>query len=216
MKIWPEKISGMFHAFTGHDGAIDYSVMFITSLKLSVLPLFALPLIEFFMTLEQIFSSGLMKESIEYISFSSNSVGVWYYESIAYGMSGALFAARIQYINLFSANILKVIILLALIFTLTQRLGVLFCAWFLSSLFVRPLVLWYSCVAVREIASKQGMDAINAADSIMPFVVILSFLTVFGAVLWPAFMLIMKVICDYISFAVYKGNKLARTMGMRK
>lgn len=215
-KLWPEKIAGMFHAFTGHDGAIDYSVMFTTSLKLSFLPIFALPIIEFLMSVEQMFSDGLMKESIEFVSFSSNTAGIWFFESIAYSTSGALFAIRIQYLNEFTANILKIIILLALIFTVSQRLGILFCAWFLSSLFVRPVILWYSCMAVKDIASKQGLDAILTTQSDMNVVIALSFFTILFAVLWPVFMLIMKVFCDYISFAVYKGNKLSQAFRVRK
>jgi hypothetical protein len=215
-KIWPEKIAGMFHAFTGHDGDFDYSVMFITSLKLAFLPIFALPIIEFLFSIEQMFSNGLMKDSIEYVSISSSTSGIFFYESIAYGICGPIFASRIQYLNEFSANVLIVIVLLAVVFTFAQKIGALLCAWFLTALFVRPVTLWYSCEAVKDIASKQGLDAVLTTQSDMTAVVILSFLTVFFAVFWPVFMLIMKVVCDYISYAVYKGNKLSQAFGGRK
>jgi hypothetical protein len=122
-KICPEKIAGTFHAFTGNDGSIDYSVMFFTSLKLAFLPIFALPIIEFLISIEQMFSNGLMNEAIEFVSFSSDSAGVWLFKSIAYAICGPIFAMRIQYLNEFSANVLIVIVLLAVVFNFAQKLG---------------------------------------------------------------------------------------------
>lgn len=208
-KMYPEKIAGLFHAFTGHEGAIDYSVMFETTAILSLLPVFVFPILEFFRSLEQVFTASLMTDSMEYITFSSQTSGVWFFESIAYTICGPLFAFRIQYINEFYAHIFKVIILLALIFVVSKRLGVLFCCWYLSALFVRPLVLFYSSLAVKDIASKTGIQAVLATQTNMSLVLFLSFFTVLVAVLWPVFMLILKIFCDYLTFAFFKAQKLA-------
>jgi hypothetical protein len=215
-KTWPEQVSGIFHAFTGHEGFFDYSVMFITSVKLALLPIFSLTMIDFLISIEQMFSNGLMKDSIEYVAFSDKTAGIWYFESIAYGITGTLFALRIQYINEFTANILKIILLIAIIWNTSQYFGIMFYAWFLSALAMRPLVLLYSSWAVKDIASKNGIEAIAATQADMSLVVILSFVTALVLVTWPIFMLLIKVICDYLMGAVYKAVRISDGMRLKR
>jgi hypothetical protein len=133
-KTFPEQVSGVYQAFTGQEGFFDYSVMFTTTLKLALLPVFALPILDFFLTLEQSVSSALMKDSVQYIAFTGKTAGVWFFESIAYAATGTLFALRIEYINLFTANLLKIILLFAVPWGISRYLGRLLCAWFVSAL----------------------------------------------------------------------------------
>ena len=209
-KMFPEKISGAFQAFTGHEGAIDYSVLFETTAILAMLPVFIFPILEFFRTLEQVFTDSLMTDSMEYISFASQDAGVGFFESITYTICAPFFAFRIQYINEFYAHVFIVILLLALVFRFSKMIGLLFCAWYLSALFVRPVVLFYSSLAVKDVASKSGMEAVLATQANMSLVLILSFITVLVAVLWPVLILILKIITDYITYAVFKANRITK------
>jgi hypothetical protein len=216
-KVFPEQVSGVFQAFTGHEGFFDYSVMFTTTLKLALLPVFALPIIDFLLTMEQSISSALMKDSIQYIAFTGKTAGVWFFESIAYAATGTLFALRIQYINLFTANILKIILLFAIPWGVSRDLGRLLCAWFISALIMRPIVLWYSCLAVQDIANQSDtISAIIATQCDMSLVILFSFLTAVILLLWPVFMILIKIICDYVLVIFYKAIRISDARGVRK
>jgi hypothetical protein len=216
-KTFPEQVSGVYQAFTGHEGFFDYSVMFTTTLKLALLPVFALPIIDFFLTMEQSISSALMKDSIQYITFTGKTAGVWFFETIAYAVTGSLFALRIQYINLFTANILKILLLFAIPWGVLRYLGWLFCAWFISSLIMRPIVLWYSCLAVQAIANQRDpISAIIATQCDMTLVILFSFITAVILLLWPVFMILIKVVCDYVLVIFYKAVRISDALGGRR
>jgi hypothetical protein len=217
-KTFPEQVSGIYQAFTGHEGFFDYSVMFTTTLKLALLPVFALPIIDFFLTMEQSVSSALMKDSIQYIAFTGKTAGVWFFESIAYAATGTLFALRIQYINLFTANILKTILLFAVPWGVSRYLGRLLCAWFISALIMRPIVLWYSCLAVQDIANNQDniVAAIAATQCDMTLVILFSFITAVILLLWPVFMILIKIVCDYVLVIFYKAIRISDALGGRR
>jgi len=217
-KTFPEQVSGVFQAFTGHEGFFDYSVMFTTTLKLALLPVFALPIIDFFLTIEQSISSALMKDSISYIAFSGKTVGVWFFESVAYAVTGTLFALRIQYINLFTANILKIILLLAISWSISSYIAKLACAWFISCLIMRPIVLWYSCLAVQDIANNQDniVAAVAATQCDMALVILFSFVTALVLILWPVILIIVKILCDYVLVIFYKAVRISDALGGRR
>lgn len=205
----PEELDGLCSMFSGHSGNFDYSRLIKTTLLLGVLPIFALPILDFLLTLEQTFSSGLMKSSLEFISFSADSAGVYFFESIAYAICGWLFALRIQFINEFCANILIVILLLSIAWSNTKHFAVLFIAWFISALAMRPIVLWYSCKAVEHIANQETTKlAILVTPGAMKLVVFLSFVTALVLVLWPLLMMILKIVVNYIFGIVFKALRL--------
>jgi hypothetical protein len=209
-KTFPEQVSGVYQAFTGHEGFFDYSVMFTTTLKLALFPVFALPIIDFFLTMEQSISAALMKDSIQYIAFTGKTVGVWFFEAIAYAVTGSLFALRIQYINLFTANILKILLLFAIPWGVLRYLGRLFCAWFISCLIMRPIVLWFSCLAVQDVANQgDPISAIMATQSDMTLVILFSFITALVLVLWPVLTIVIKIVCDYILIIFYKAVRVS-------
>jgi hypothetical protein len=217
-KTFPEQVSGVFQAFTGHEGFFDYSVMFTTTLKLALLPVFALPIIDFLLTIEQSISAALMKDSISYIAFTGKTAGVWFFESIAYAFTGTLFALRIQYINFFTANILKLILLMAITWNISSYIAKLLCAWFISCLIMRPIVLWYSCLAVQDIANSQQniIAAMAATQSDMTLVILFSFLTALALVLWPVIIIVWKILCDYVLVIFYKAVRISDALGGKK
>jgi hypothetical protein len=179
------------------------------TLKLGLLPILALPIIDFLLTTEQVISSGFVAGSLEFISFSADTAGVYFFESIAYAMCGWLFALRIQFINEFCAHILIIILLLSIAWWNTKHFAMLFIMWFISALAMRPLVLWYSCKAVEHIASQESTKmAILVTPGTMTLVVVLSFITALVLVLWPILLTIVKIVVNYIFGVVFKALRL--------
>jgi hypothetical protein len=208
-RVCPEKVEGICNLFLGHGGNFDYSVLIIATLKLTLLPIFALPIIDFLITTEQTMSSGLMTSSLEFISFSADTTGIYIFESIAYAVCGWIFALRIQVINEFCAHVLIIILLLTIAWWNTKYFAVLFITWFVSALAMRPLVLFYSCKAVEHISSQRSTAmSIFVTPGTMTLVCILSFLTAVVFVLWPVVMLVVKIIMDYLLGAVFKSLRL--------
>ena len=217
----PEKVEGFCNLFLGHGGHFDYTVLIIATLKLTLLPIFALPIIDFLISLEQTISSGFMANSLKFISFSSDTAGIYLFESIAYAVCGWIFALRIQIINEFTAHILIVILLFTIAWWNTKHFAILFVTWFVSALAMRPLVLFYSCKAVEHIANQESTAMkVLATPGTMSLVVILTFFTAVVFVLWPVVMLIIKIVMDYLLGVVFKSLRLYgtynRIKGMRR
>jgi hypothetical protein len=202
--------------FTGHEGFFDYTATLKTTLKLGIMPILALPMIDTLLTLEQVISSGLTLESLQFIDTPSVSTGgIWIFEALAYASCGWLFGIRIEYINLFAAHILIIILLLCLTWSVSKYVGEMFIAWFFSALIMRPIVLWLSALAVEDIA-RQPNEAMKIAATTgdMTLVVIGSFLIAFVLVLWPIVMLLLKVLSNYLLGTGYKIIKVSNQLKM--
>jgi len=201
-KECPEQIAAITNRFTGHDGFFDYSLPVTITLKLALYPIAAFFLIDTLMSFEQVLSTGLMKDSLEYISFSMKTDDIWLFESITYAVNASLFAIRIQYINEFTANILKIIILFVAPWGLLKNIAELLGAWFLSSLFMRPIVLWFSSLAVKDIAEQTGEIArVTVTTGDMTIVSIATFFVAVAMVLGPIIWLLIKVLMFYYTGA---------------
>lgn len=210
----PELVSSAYQTVTGHDGFFS-SPTIKTTLKVSFLPLAALMVIDFLMTVEQLLSSGLMQDSLEYIQLSTKTVGVYFFESVAYASCGTLFAERAMYINFFCKHIIKILILVLLPWYTAEQFAKMLAAWFVSCLFARPLVLWYSSIAVEDIASKQTtaeMIAATAFDGTL--MVVLSCVTMIVFISWPILNFVMKVLTNYIMGAGFKLVRLNNNIQM--
>jgi hypothetical protein len=205
----PELVSSIYEKVTGNDGFLSSNVTINQTLKVSFLPLAALMLIDTAMTIEQLASSGLMQDAMQYIQLSTKTIGVFFFESLAYASCGSMFATRIMYINFFCKHIIKILIIFILPWYSTSQFAKMMWAWFLTSLFARPLVLWYSSLAVEDIASKTTtMEMISATQFDMTLVIIISFITMIVFVFWPVINFIIKIIVNYIMGAGYKLIKL--------
>jgi hypothetical protein len=205
----PELVSSMYEKVTGHDGFLSSNVTINQTLKVAFLPLAALMLIDTAMSIEQLASSGLMQDAMQYIQLSTKTIGVFLFESLAYASCGSLFATRIIYINFFCKHIIKILIIFILPWYSSSQFAKMLWLWFLTSLFSRPIVLWYSSLAVEDIASKTTTtDMIAATQFNMTLVIIISFITMLVFVLWPVINFILKIIVNYIMGAGYKLIKL--------
>lgn len=227
-KDHPEKIDAISNRFTGHSSIFDYSTSFKTALKLGLGPIVVFFAIDTLTSFEQALSSGLMMDSIEYISLTADKAGIWFFETISYGMTGWIFASRIQYINEFTAHSLKIILMFVIPWGWLYHVAGLFSAWFCSALFMRPIVLYYSSDAVKDLAGVSFLpnvtdldpnEAYNAVWSSvgtagvettakMTTVSILTFVTAVVLVLGPLIYAIFKILV-YYAVGQYKAAKIA-------
>lgn len=213
----PGLIASLSEKFSGHDGFYGSKLTVETALIGAFLPLAVFMGIDFLMTLEQLLSSGLMQDAMQYIQLSTKTVGIFFFESAAYASCGSMFAERAIYINFFCKHILKILILALFPLYSFKQFSKMLGTWFVSCLFARPLVLWYSSLAVEDIASKSSNAAMIAATAFdMSLVVIISFLTMLVLVLWPILNFIIKVITNYIMGAGFKLIRLNNNIQMLK
>ncbi|MCE5226194.1 MAG: hypothetical protein LLG05_10120 [Porphyromonadaceae bacterium] len=227
-KDYPEKIDAISNRFTGHSSVFDYSVSFKTALKLGLGPIVLFFIIDTLVSFEQALSSGLMLDSIEYISLTADKAGIWFFETMSYGMTGWFFASRIQYVNLFTAHSLKIILMFVIPWGWLYHVAGLLSAWFCSALFMRPIVLYYSSSAVKDLAgvgilpNVTSLDPNDAYDAVwssvgtagaqtaaeMTTVSILTFVTAMVLVVGPLLYAIFKILI-YYAVGQYKAAKIS-------
>jgi len=223
-KTSPEFVDSITSIFNGHEEIYDYTVYFKTLLKLTILPIAAFPIIEGLLELEQGLSSGMLLNAMEFLNTTNAAGGVWFFEGMCYTFCGWFFAFRLQFMNMFIAHLLKIILLFSFMWWNARYIAQILGEWFLSALSMRPIVLWYSCVAVQHIASVNtnfgitpdmspneayrqvwsttgDVAGIIALD--MTLVTIASAITVIIALLWPIFKVIIKIIMGYFKSALF-------------
>lgn len=228
-KTAPETIAGISNRFTGHDGAFDYYIWFETMMFLGFLPVIALPLIQGIMEIEQVISSGMMHNAMEFLNLNSGVTGaIFFFEGFTYTSCGAFFAARIQFINQFTANIMKIIFLFSISWLGSRGVAKIMVEWFISALFMRPIVLFYSSKAVEHIGSfdtQYGItpdmnprqayaqvwsttaDVAGAIAIDMSLVLICSTITAAVLILWPVIKFLIDVVMKKLGNVIYKVAK---------
>lgn len=210
---YPEKIADLNNKFTGRDGFFDYSFSFKMTILLAFAPFMAFFILDTLFTWEQLWSSGYMQNSLEYIGLSADTSVIWLFETISYALNSGLFALRIQYINEYTANILKVIILFFIPWGLFTYLAQILSAWFVSVLFMRPLVLMYSAKAVQNIAEHETTSGkLLASLGVMQLTSFLTFVTALVMVLGPLIWIAIKIFTQYLVGAGYKVMKISREL----
>lgn len=218
----PGFVSAIDKRFIGHDEIHDYTVWLEALGTVVILAIIALPSIEEILELEQGFSEGLTLNALEFLKLSPASPSVFYWESQAYAFCARFFIWRIEYINWFAGNVFKFIILFSISLFYSRYLAVLFTTWFLSAIFMRPLVLWYSNIAIKDIASAYPqtdsmygelsglLDLNGIIHQDMTFVLFASAITCIVCIFGPILVMILKIIFDYLLGCLYKYLLLAR------
>jgi hypothetical protein len=70
---------------------------------------------------------------------------------------------------------------------------------------------------VQDIANQgDTFSAILATQSDMTLVILFSFITAVILLLWPVFMILIKVICDYVLVIFYKAIRISEAIGGRR
>jgi hypothetical protein len=221
----PVTVSKINKSFIGHEEIYDYSVWLTTIGKLIFFAILAMPIIIEVLDYELNLSSGLTLNAFEFLKVTPAAPHVFYWESQAYGICAPCFLGRIKFIDLYSAHIFKIILLYAIAWLYSDKIAKLLTCWFLSAVFMRPVVLWYSNIAIKDIAHTYPAtnstfgnfvaqyDIAGVASLDMKLVIYASALTAIVALVWPVIMLIFEIIKDYLLGVIYTVVKLCKISG---
>lgn len=221
-KHMPETVESINKKFIGHSEIYDYTVWFETLIKLVGLAVFSLSIIAGILEFEQMLSSGMTLDAFEFLKVTPAAPRVYLWESIAYGACAKFFLFRIQYINFFAGYAFRIILMFCVAMFYSDYIAKILTAWFLSAVFMRPLVLWYSNIAIKDIANAYpetdtlmgdvvatfDLNSIVAID--MSAVLFASLLTVIIALLWPIFMAIIEIVCRYLLGVILKAARIIK------
>ncbi len=221
-KNMPETVEKINKKFIGHNEVYDYTVWLETLFKLVGLAILALPIIAEILEFEQNLSSGLTLNAFEFLKVTPAAPNVYFWESWAYGFCARFFLFRIEYIDLFAAHVFKIILMFCVALFYSEYIAKILTAWFLSAVFMRPLVLWYSNVAIKDIANTYPQTNSSIGDIVaifdlksvayhdMGMVLFASVITVIIALLWPVIMAIIEIVCGFLLNVILKAARILR------
>ena len=184
-KFKPEEAGKVTEFFSGAQHFLGFGLYFKTLILLILLPAGLPFLLDYSIDLEQAWSSGIMQDSLEYISFSMKNAPLYFYQGISYLLSGGFFLARIELINTIYAKVLFVAIAIAMPFKFIRYLGLGVLLFFETVLFMRPIVLLINAKTVQHVAEMSPAQALIAAPSFYGTMMIVTIIVVILGTLWP-------------------------------
>lgn len=184
-KYKPEKAGEVTKIFSGAEHFIGFGLYFKTLILLILLPAGLPFLLDYSIDLEQAWSSGIMQDSLEYISFSVENAPLYFYQGISYLLSGGFFLSRIELINTIYAKVLFVAIAIAIPFKFIRYLGLGVLLFFETVLFMRPIVLLINAKTVQHVAEMPTAQALIAAPPYYGTMMIVTIIVVILGTLWP-------------------------------
>lgn len=184
-KYKPEKAGEITEFFSGSEHFLGLGLYYKTLLLLIVLPAGLPFLLDYSIELEQAWSSGIMQDSLDYISFSTENIPLYFYQAISYALSGTFFLARIAIINDVYAKVLFVALAIAIPWGFIRYLGIGVLLFFEAILFVRPLVLLINAKTVQHVAEMSTAQAFAAAPYYYGTMTVFTVLVMAFSVLWP-------------------------------
>ncbi|MFA6876059.1 MAG: hypothetical protein WCQ87_05450 [Parabacteroides sp.] len=192
-KFRPEQAGEITEFFSGAKHFLGFSLYYKTLLLLIILPAGLPFILDYSMELEQAWSSGIMANSLEYISFSTENIPLYFYQAISYTLSGPFFLARVNFINIVYAKVLILAILIAIPWQFIRYLGFGILLFFETILFMRPIVLLINAKTVQHVASMSAAQAIIAAPAYYGTMTIVTVVVVAIGTLWPFVYIIYKL-----------------------
>ena len=184
-KYKPEEAGEVTKIFSGAEHFIGFGLYFKTLILLILLPAGLPFLLDYSIDLEQAWSSGIMQDSLEYISFSVENAPLYFYQGISYLLSGGFFLSRIELINTIYAKVLLVAIAIAIPFKFIRYLGLGVLLFFETVLFMRPIVLLINAKTVQHVAEMPTAQALIAAPPYYGTMMIVTIIVVILGTLWP-------------------------------
>jgi len=203
-KIYPTKAAEVTEFFTGAQQFIGYKLFFETLFLLIALPTILPIVLDYSIQFEQAWSSGIMQDTLEYIPLSTENIPLYFYQAIAYILSGSFFLARIELINVTYAKVLFLALALAIPWNFIRYIGIGVFLYFETALFMRPVVLLINAITVKQITSMSTTAAFLTMDFTYGLMVIVTVLIVFLATMWPFVYLI------YLMFRSKPGRYISR------
>lgn len=193
-KISPERAGEITEFFAGSQLFVGYGLYVKTLFLLIALPTILPFILDYSIEFEQALSSGIMQNSLEFISFSTENVPLYFYQAISYVLSGAFFLARVQFINVIYAKVLFLALALCIPWNFIRYLGLGAFLYFETALFMRPLVLWMNAEMVKHVASMSTATAIATAPATYGIMTIITVIVVVLATMWPFLYIICRLL----------------------
>ncbi|MDM7917796.1 MAG: hypothetical protein QUS12_01345 [Methanosarcina sp.] len=184
-KFRPEEAGKVTEFFSGAEHFIGFGLYFKTLILLILLPAGLPFLMDYSIDLEQAWSSGIMQDSLEYISFSVENAPLYFYQGISYLLSGGFFLSRIEFINTIYAKVLFVALAIAIPWNYIRYLGLGVLLFFETVLFMRPIVLLINAKTVQHVAEMSTAQALVAAPPYYGTMMIVTVIVVALGTLWP-------------------------------
>lgn len=206
-KYRPEQAGTVTKFFSGAEHFIGFGLYYKTLLLLIVLPAGLPFLLDYSMELEQAWSSGIMADSLEFISLSTENLPLYFYQAISYTLSGPFFLARVNFINTVYAKVLILAILIAIPWKFIRYLGLGILLFFETALFMRPIVLLINAKTVQHVAEMSTVQAGIAAPGIYGTMTIVTVLVVAIGTMWPFIYIV------YMLWTSKPGRYLASASG---
>ena len=184
-KYKPDDAGKVTEFFSGTQHFLGFGLYYKTLILLIVLPAGLPFLLDYSIDLEQAWSSGIMQDSLEYISFSSKNIPLYFYQGMSYLLSGGFFLGRIELINVIYAKVLFVAIAIAIPLGFIRYLGLGILLFFESVLFMRPIVLLINVKTVQHVAEMSPAQALIAAPQFYGTMMMITSIVVVIGTLWP-------------------------------
>jgi hypothetical protein len=184
-KFKPEEAGKVTKFFSGAEHFIGFGLYYKTLILLILLPSILPYLLDYSIELEQAWSSGIMQDSLEYISFSTENIPLYFYQGMSYLLSGGFFLGRIELINIIYAKVLFVAIAIAIPWSFIRYLGLGTLLFFETVLFMRPIVLLLNAKTVQHVAEMSPAQALIAAPPFYGTMMIVTLVIVIIGTLWP-------------------------------
>jgi hypothetical protein len=184
-KFKPEEAGKVTKFFSGAEHFVGFGLYYKTLILLILLPSMLPYLLDYSIELEQAWSSGIMQDSLEYISFSTENIPLYFYQGMSYLLSGGFFLGRIELINIIYAKVLFVAIAIAIPWSFIRYLGLGTLLFFETVLFMRPIVLLLNAKTVQHVAEMSPAQALIAAPPFYGTMMIVTLVIVIIGTLWP-------------------------------
>jgi hypothetical protein len=184
-KFKPDDAGKVTEFFSGAQHFLGFGLYYETLILLIVLPAGLPFLLDYSIDLEQAWSSGIMLDSLEYISFSSENIPLYFYQGMSYLLSGGFFLGRIELINVIYAKILFVAIAIAIPLSFIRYLGLGTLLFFETVLFMRPIVLLLNAKTVQHVAEMSPAQALIVAPQFYGTMMMVTSIVVIIGTLWP-------------------------------
>lgn len=206
-KFKPEQAGEFTEFFSGAQHFIGIGIYYKTLVLLILLPAGLPFLMDYSIDLEQAWSSGIMQDSLEYISFSVENAPLYFYQGISYLLSGGFFLSRIEFINTIYAKVLFVAIAIAIPWNYIRYLGLGVLLFFETVLFMRPVVLLINAKTVQHVAEMTTAQALVAAPPYYGTMMIVTIIVVVLGTMWPFIYIV------YLLWTSRSGRRIRRARG---
>ena len=203
-KFKPEQVGEFTEFFSGAQHFIGIGLFYKTLILLILLPALLPFMLDYSIDLEQAWSSGIMQDSLEYISFSAENAPLYFYQGMSYLLSGGFFLSRIQFINTIYAKVLFVAIAIAIPWNFIRYLGVGVLLFFETVLFMRPIVLLINAKTVQHVAEMSTAQALTAAPAYYGTMTIVTLVIVILGTMWPFIYIV------YLLWTSRSGRRIRR------